>query len=71
MNCRHSLVMMMIMLFSQFTQAQQQIGEELPTLELLEFLGEWEMDNGEWVDPEKFEDEDFTKLLLLTDEEDE
>jgi len=23
-----------------------------PSLELLEFLGEWETDDGEWVDPE-------------------
>lgn len=25
--------------------------------ELLEFLGEWETDAGEWIDPEQLEDE--------------
>ncbi len=26
-------------------------------LELLEFLGEWETDDGEWVDPEQLEEQ--------------
>ena len=26
-------------------------------LELLEFLGEWETDEGEWVDPEQLEEQ--------------
>lgn len=25
--------------------------QDLPSLELLEFLGEWETENGEWIDP--------------------
>ena len=25
--------------------------EELPSLEMLEFLAEWETDDGEWIDP--------------------
>jgi len=28
---------------------------EMPSLELLEFLGDWETDDGEWVDPEELE----------------
>lgn len=29
-------------------------AEEMsPSMELLEFLGEWENENGEWVDPEE------------------
>ena len=24
---------------------------EMPSLELLEFLGDWETDDGEWIDP--------------------
>ena len=27
-------------------------------LELLEFLGEWETDEGEWIDPNQFEEEE-------------
>jgi hypothetical protein len=26
-------------------------GEETPSVELLEFLGEWETSQGQWVDP--------------------
>jgi len=28
---------------------------EMPSLELLEFLGDWETDDGEWIDPEELE----------------
>jgi hypothetical protein len=27
------------------------IAEESPSLELLEFLGEWQTDSGEWIGP--------------------
>ena len=33
------------------------LAEEVD-LELLEFLSEWEMDTGEWVDPEQFKEEE-------------
>lgn len=36
---------------------------EFPSLELLEFLGEWETADGEWIDPEELDD------LPLTDQE--
>jgi hypothetical protein len=29
---------------------------DMPSMELLEFLGSWETDDGEWVDPAQFED---------------
>jgi hypothetical protein len=38
---------------------------ETPSLELLEFLGDWEMDDGEWIDPEELEQ------IALTDQEQE
>ncbi len=28
-----------------------------PDAEFLEFLGEWQTDEGEWIDPEEMEDE--------------
>ncbi len=28
---------------------------EMPSLELLEFLGDWETEDGEWIDPEEME----------------
>ena len=28
---------------------------EMPSLEFLEFLGDWETDDGEWIDPEELE----------------
>ena len=33
----------------------QSAGESSPSLELLEFLGEWETDNGYWIDPTQFD----------------
>ena len=36
---------------------------EIPSLELLEFLGDWETDDGEWIDPEELEQ------IALTDQE--
>jgi hypothetical protein len=36
---------------------------ENPSLELLEFLGDWETDDGEWIDPEELEQ------IAITDQE--
>ncbi len=27
-------------------------GQSMPSLELLEFLGDWETENGQWIDPQ-------------------
>jgi hypothetical protein len=53
-----------------FAQAPGQVREgsedsEMPSLELLEFLGDWETDDGEWIDPEELEQ------IALTDQEQE
>ena len=37
----------------QIGASQQNI--ETPSLEFLEFLGDWETDDGEWIDPEELE----------------
>lgn len=36
--------------------AQQPDEAELPSLEFLEFLGDWETEDGEWIDPEELEE---------------
>lgn len=33
--------------------AQFQKGQESPSMDLLEFLGEWETQEGDWIDPEE------------------
>lgn len=35
----------------------------LPSLEFLEFLGQWETDEGEWLPPEQLVDGEFVQLL--------
>jgi hypothetical protein len=34
-----------------FITAEAGANEEPPSMELLEFLGGWEDDNGQWIDP--------------------
>ncbi len=46
--------------FPAFAQEPGQVREgsentEMPSLEFLEFLGDWETDDGEWIDPEELE----------------
>lgn len=42
---------------------QEQEQEPGPSLELLEFLGQWETDDGEWIAPEDLADAEFGLLL--------
>ena len=35
--------------------ASEPTAQELPSVELLEFLGDWETANGEWIDPTELE----------------
>ena len=71
MNYQHKLLLLSMILFFPISQAENQQEDEAPSLELLEFLGEWETSNGEWLDPAELEDDDFAKLMSLTEEEDE
>ena len=36
---------------------------EQPSVEMLEFLAEWETDQGEWAGPAQFEDDSFDQLF--------
>ncbi|MBI4006113.1 MAG: hypothetical protein HY356_05550 [Gammaproteobacteria bacterium] len=42
--------------------AEEQKAESGISIELLEFLGEWEMEDGEWLDPMELDDEYFSTL---------
>jgi len=42
------ILVLLSMLVCRDVTAQQ---DEQPSMEFLEFLGEWENDRGEWVDP--------------------
>ena len=47
-----SLVIGLMILFSQsWALAAEEKDSVLPSLELLEFLGEFETEGGEWIDP--------------------
>lgn len=49
---------------SSYSLAQDgEIGE--PDLELLEFLGSFETDDGEWIAPESLLDSNFQQLLNM------
>jgi len=37
-------------------------SDELPSMELLEFLGEWQTEEGDWIDPTRFLDINETDL---------
>lgn len=41
--------------------------EELPSAELLDFLSEWETDDGEWVAIEWFEEDMFEQMSGYSD----
>ena len=47
----------------QVRQAIPPEEAEMPSLELLEFLGDWETEDGEWIDPEELEQ------IAITDQE--
>ena len=49
---------------------EQENNEELPSMAFLEFLGEWETDQGEWIDPIELEDEEFARLIETSIETD-
>lgn len=40
---------------TQTSKRQQEPGPEIPSLEFLEFLGEWETEDGRWIDPEEID----------------
>ena len=37
--------------------------DDPPSLDFLEFLGQWETDEGEWISPEDLANDDFVELI--------
>jgi len=62
MTCRVSL--MMLILMAQITTlvyaADESVAED-PATDFIEFLGEWETADGEWIDPNELETVDDTQ----------
>lgn len=50
---------------------QAKKGQEIPTLEMLEFLGEWETEDGQWIDPEELEQMPLPDSKKKNEDEDE
>ena len=69
MNCQPSLLLLTMLTISPFTIADSYSNGQAPSLDFLEFLGEWQDSEGKWIDPTDFEDTDFIKLLDITDAE--
>ncbi len=49
----------------------EETGREIPTLEFLEFLGEWETEDGRWIDPEELDEMPLPDTKKKNEEEDE
>ncbi len=49
----------------------EETGREIPTLEFLEFLGEWETEDGRWIDPEEIDQMSLPDTTKKNEEEDE
>lgn len=67
MNYRGSAYFMLLLCFiTSLFAGEQTATETMPSMAFLEFLGEWETEEGEWIDPLELEDEDFGKLIETT-----
>ena len=55
----------------QTSKQQEEKGREIPSLEFLEFLGEWETEGGRWIDPEELDQMPLPDTDKKTEEEDE
>ena len=62
----------MLLLISQSTAlAESPVSDDTPSLDFLEFLGEWETSDGEWVDPAMLESDEFDKVTVNGEAENE
>lgn len=62
------VLILLTCLVSMMTFAEEESGEDVPSIDLLLFLGEWETDNGAWIDPNEFEDDSFEQLIETSGE---
>jgi hypothetical protein len=53
-----------------FVSANEQVSNEvLPSMDFLEFIGEWETEEGEWIDPLDLEREETGQLIETISEQ--
>ncbi len=58
------VLMLVTCMISTWTYAvEENEDNDVPSLEMLEFLGEWETTEGEWVDPGELVDDSFEQLI--------
>lgn len=66
MACRVSVCLVLLSSISCI-YAEELMNNEtestMPSMDFLEFLGEWETEQGEWIDPEILEDNEIEKLI--------
>lgn len=64
MNCRVNAFFMFLLCSMSLLFAEEQTSTEtMPSMEFLEFLGEWETEDGEWIDPVELESDEFGTLI--------
>ena len=66
MVCRVSVCVLLLFLTSSLYADERTNDEQqttVPSIEFLEFLGEWETEQGEWMDIEILEDNEIGKIL--------
>ena len=56
-------LMLMLCSLKPLFAEEQTVEKESPSMEFLEFLGEWETTDGEWIDPVVLENEEIGKLI--------
>jgi len=56
---------------TQTGKRQQETDTEIPSLEFLEFLGEWETEDGQWIDPEELDQISLPDTEKKNEDEDE
>jgi hypothetical protein len=65
------LLLMLIIMANPAVYADEGTSAEMPSIEFLEFLGEWETDSGEWIAPDELEDRTYAGLGRTDDSEQE
>ncbi len=56
----------MFCLMTPLFAEEQTDNEVIPSVDFLEFLGEWETEEGEWIDPAELENEELGQLIEST-----
>ena len=51
----YGMLLLLCMSFSSYAEEQKQNNGTKPSMELLEFLGEWQTQDGQWFDPMQFD----------------